>query len=319
LASILGTLASGNPDLAKASGALGAGAGAAGLAGTGIAAGEAAASGVAPGIATGLGAVAAPLAILSLLDQVMKLGGGEGTGINIADIFTGGAKDPWLTFGKGLQNSLGNEGASAGELSSALPYVQSQDQLKQILDLYKGQVGQSVGGYGAGSDPFTVPGLPGAGGSSHEWGQVANFDNLTNDLNTAIGALKGFLPESGGGPADVLWNTLRTNQYRNQQRAQGFNQDVLQYLSPDQQAEMQAAFPGPIDLGQPSSYWNDLISQVMQAGMQQPDIAAIAAPQGAAAPAPAPAAPAQATMIPPTVSAGAGGPDVYYDFLASQQ
>ena len=208
VAAILGAIASatGNADLGKAAQALGATAGAAGTAG---AVTSAVAAPAAAGFGTAAGAAAAPIAIALIADQINQLAGGE-------PIYDFGAMlEPTMGaypfFGKEVGKTLGEENLALQSFGSALPAVQSQAQLDQLLDLYKNAVGQRVGGYGEGAAPGTVPGLPGATGTAHEWGQVADFDPVTSAINQILGPLRGALPATGG-DAGQLWNQMRTQQ-----------------------------------------------------------------------------------------------------------
>jgi len=306
VAALLGLLAqeTGNADLGKAASALGLGAGAA-TTGAGIgatAAGEAVAGGAA-------GAAALPLAAAWLPIMALTMATGESP--NFADIATGGREDPWTTFGSRLGQTLGQEGQDLSSLASILPYVNSQAGLNDLLSQFKSSVGQRVGGYGEGAAPFTIPNLPGAGGSAHEGGANVDFGNPVNALNQILGQYSGMLPATAAGGPDIgsMWNQLGENTRRQQARASGFNESLIPFLTPEDAAGLQAAFPEPTPLtGTVNPMFQKLIAQM----------------SGGAAPAPGAAA-----MTPATTAALAGGggapepgaqlPDVWSDFLKQQQ
>lgn len=164
----------------------------------------------------------------------LDLGGGMNEQINEA--FMPSAE--WRTFGKYLGRTLGMQSTGLGGLYASLPYVQSKEELGQLIDAYKkyiatggGYTGE-VGGYGVGSKPYEIPGLPGAGGTRHEWN--IQFDNkLWGPAQVAINDLLKQLPgsEYAGGstldpnsPAGQAWSY-----YSNPRRVQGgaYNQTKL--------------------------------------------------------------------------------------------
>jgi hypothetical protein len=307
VAALLSLLAqeTGNADLGKAASALGLAAGGA-TTGAGVAAtaaGEAVAGGTA-------GAAALPLAAAWLPIMALTMATGESP--DFSDIATGGRADPWTTFGSRLGQTLGQEGQDLGSLASILPYVNSQAGLNDLLSQFKSSVGQRVGGYGEGAAPFTIPNLPGAGGSAHEGGANVDFGDPVNALNQILGQYSGMLPATATGGPDIgsMWNQLGENTRRQQARASGFNESLIPFLTPEDAAGLQAAFPEPTPLtGTVNPLFQKLIAQMSGGGVPNPT--------------------AGSTMPPAIVSALAGGggtaepgaqlPDVWSDFLKQQQ
>jgi hypothetical protein len=138
-----------------------------------------------------MGAAAAPIAIPLLLASIINMLGG---GMDVTDMVTGGRMEPWLAFRANLNQTLGVESDALKRLHDALPYVQSQEELGQLLNTLRRTVGDRVGGYGAGQDLYTVPALPGAGGSSHEGGQVMDYGPAVNYINGLVSQLGQSLP-----------------------------------------------------------------------------------------------------------------------------
>lgn len=212
LAAILGLIAqqTGNKKLGQAATVLGSTAGAVAggtAAATGGAGAAAAASslGLSAGIAGGvgaasgaLGAMAIPLAVVTIADMF-----GSG-GRMWPDAFSKSMGD-WASFGSSLKNTLTGSGQNLARLAKALPFTGSKAELSTLLGSYaQGMRNAGIGGYGEGAAPFTIPNVPGAGGSAHEWGQVADFGPQVNQLQAAVSRLAEILPETGGpGMADV--------------------------------------------------------------------------------------------------------------------
>jgi hypothetical protein len=116
--------------------------------------------------------------------------------------------DYWK-FAPQLGITLTGETTGLKTLAGALPYVGSQAELGNLLDLFKRDQAQRIGGYGEGADRYTVPNLPGAGGSSHEGGIVADFGPQVTNLNALIPFLLAGLPATGGTSAAQLYNQAR--------------------------------------------------------------------------------------------------------------
>ncbi len=328
LAALLGLIAqeTGNADLGKAASALGVGAGAA-TTGAGIAAtaaGEAVAGGA-------LGAAALPIGAAWLPILALTMATGESP--DFSDIATGGRVDPWLTFGNRLGLTTGLENQSLNALATGLPRAQSQADLQSLLDTFKSKVGERVGGFGEGSDPFTIPNLPGAGGSMHEGKQVADFGPEVNMLNKIIGQLRGNLPPTDANQFDyasyfnmpgrglagsetLMKATMPDGSVQygtaadfeaNKMNFQARTVEALQPGSPeyDQAASAAGLFqPPPV-----SSAWQQLVAQL----------------QGGAPAAPSELSPEMISMLArggtttPTAGPGTPLPDVYWDFLKQQQ
>lgn len=357
LSAILGALASatGNSDLAKAGEALGAAGSAAGLAGTGASlastGGTLAAEGAAgAGLGAGAGAAAAPIAAMLLATSIANMISPD-SAPGFQDILnTPGIMGNYPFFGPKLAGTLGTENKDINALASALPYATSQKELQDLINTFTGSVANQggVGGYGEGAAPFTVPNLPGAGGSAHEGGQTADFGGEVNLLNSLIGNLKGGLPETGGGDAGQLWNQMfaQTSQGAPSSAPGGANtsltvkmpdgstqiMDPYQYYSWYNNAQMTGQNPGDyfgnvIQFGQPgfdyagaglvppgnapgapSNAWTQMIAQLTGGPT---------AGAGSVAGAPIGGAPA------PGVAGAAGPgtplPDVYQDLLKQLQ
>lgn len=268
---LLGLLASatGDPELKKAAQAAGAAVGVGSLAATGanLAAtgGTLAAAGASAGIGAAAGAALAPVTAALLIDSILQLAGSEDAP-NLIGSMMEGTVGHYPFFGTKLANTLSAEKTNLSALSGALPYVQSQQQLADLLSQYKQRVGQNVGGYGEGSDPYAIPDLPGAGGSAHEGGINADFSPQVTSLNQLIGQLKGGLPATGGGDAAQLWNQLFT-----------------QSIAPSE-APLQVTLPGGgVQYMMPSEYatsYNQMIQPQLQAGMWTPGYLSNAIPYG---------------------------------------
>jgi hypothetical protein len=264
---VLGLIAqaTGNEDLGKAaagiSGATTAGTAGLGMAGAGGALGGAGLSGLGAlggslAAAAPAAAVASPAIIASLLSM---LGGSQ---MNIMDMFTGGVQDPWLTFGSRLRNEEQKQGNALNYLTKALPYVQSQAQLQELVNAYRNG---ATGGPGElspflqSADPYEIKTIPGAGGNAHEKGVVADWGPVTEQTNSVIQALRGLLPESGGEGAPI-YSTVETNEMRNKARNEGLNLNTLNNLSPADREAMLAQFPEAMDMGPQSAYWQQLMA-----------------------------------------------------------
>jgi hypothetical protein len=197
-----GAAGAGAAGAAGAAGGAAGGSGAAGGAGAAGTAGAGAGMGAAAGVGGVLAAAMAPLMIGSMIDEW----------------------DPWSEaikgsmgsypfFGASLGDTLLQEREGLGALSKLLPSVQSQEQLRQLLDQFKASQETQIGGYGEGSDPFTIPALPGAGGSAHEWGQHADFSRPVSNFNQVIQSLLPHLPATGGGQfVPESWHTALRQQ-----------------------------------------------------------------------------------------------------------
>lgn len=291
LASVAGPLlgligqATGNVDLSKAGSALGAalsaygtGSALASAAPAAVAAANAAGAGVGGASAAGsaaagggaaLGAALAPIAMPLLVASIINLAGG---GMDVSDMWTGGKKDPWYEFGPSLVNNEQKQGNALNYLMKALPYVQSDAQLQELVQAYRNG---ATGGPGELSpflqsdNPYEIKAIPGAGGSKHELGLVQDWNPVTEQANAIINALHGMLPATGGEGAP-LYSTIETNEMRNKARATGLNQDMLANLSPADREAVLAQFPEAMDMGPQSAYWQQLLQMGSQPQQQAP-------------------------------------------------
>ncbi len=249
-AALLGLLAqaTGNKDLGTAAKTLGGAATVAGTAGAGASA-VAGTAGLSAAAALG----AAPVTAAMLIGLIGQLTGNEDIPFQL-----GPKPDPYAMFGEKLGNTLGEESTGLRALYQALPTVGSRAELSQLLDAFKANQAGRIGGYGVGSDPFSIPALPGAGGSAHEWKQTSDFGVPVDELNQAIKGLLPFLPETGpegSAPGSQLWNTVMTNMERDRARSTGLNMDLQKYISPEDWAATVAQFPEDVAMPGASDAW----------------------------------------------------------------
>jgi hypothetical protein len=233
LSAILSLIASetGDPKLARAAKAASALAGAGSLAVTGadLAAtgGTLAAEGATASAAGAAGAAFAPITAALLASTISGLFGGEDpAGEGIAEIMAGTPHFQEFVSGK-LMPSERTQGTAFQALQDALPYVQSQEQLGQLLSTMNQYVTTNTGIDLPKTDPFTISAIPGIGEVTHgQQTQPLDWAGRTQGLQALVNALKGRLPEKGGGPVDQLWNQFVT---RNIDPAQA----PLQVTKPD--------------------------------------------------------------------------------------
>lgn len=93
-----------------------------------------------------------------------------------------GPSEAWRTFGTRLGPTLQGEDAATTGLARSLMGAQGQDAVQRAIAEWKASVGQTVPGFGAGSGPLEMPGLPGATGSRHEGRAVADFSTIQTGL-----------------------------------------------------------------------------------------------------------------------------------------
>jgi hypothetical protein len=74
--------------------------------------------------------------------------------MNITDAFTGGEK-PRSAFAHKLSKTLSVQSDALTRLHSALSYVQSKEELGQLLNTFRRTVADKVGGYARG--PICIP------------------------------------------------------------------------------------------------------------------------------------------------------------------
>lgn len=223
LGAILALLAqvTGDPNLAKAAQATGAAANVASLGGTAAALPGVVAGGTA-GIGTAAGAAFAPIAAALLIDAIGQMAGKEegtlGIAGGIADMMKRTAGD-YPFFTEKLGQNLGQQRGAFGTLEQALPYVQSKEELGQLLNTYRNYLGTTTGitpeSYGsiegAPGGVYSIGKIPGAGVSTHGQptpGGAVDFGPQTRALMDQVSQLYGVLPgkpitagygEPGGG------------------------------------------------------------------------------------------------------------------------
>jgi hypothetical protein len=224
-AAILGLIAqaTGDPEIAKAAQAAGMGVGALGLgstgaslasslapllgtvtaaAPTGVAAGlgTGAATGLATGGAAGLGTAAgaafAPVAAGMLAASIANMINPD-SAPEISDLWTGGKSDPYQTFNQELAQNVGQQDTAFQTLAQALPYVQTQEELGQLINSYKNYL-QSTTGIQlaeAADNPYQLAAIPGVGPVTHgQQTQSRDFGPQQQALQAKIDQLSGVLP-----------------------------------------------------------------------------------------------------------------------------
>lgn len=216
LGAILGLIAqaTGDPEIAKAAQYTGAAGSAAGLAGTASALPGAIAAGTA-GVGTAAGAVAAPIAAMMLASTISGLvGGDDPVGEGIGEMMEPIMGDYGKFAGK-LGANVGQQQQSFNVLEQALPYVQSKEELGQLLNSYKNYLGttqkapvEQYGGTGPG-DPYSIAKISGQGPVTHgQQTATRDFGPETQALQGRVDELLGMLPgeritagygEPGGG------------------------------------------------------------------------------------------------------------------------
>jgi hypothetical protein len=191
----LGSLAGGAAGLGSAIGSGGAMAGA-GITGTaGGVAGAGAGGGLAAG-AAGAGAALAPVAAAMIAFSIANMLD-PGSAPDISDLWTGGRLDPYLTFVPELMQNVGRQRTAFDTLTQALPYVQSQEELGQLINSYKNYT-QNVTGIqfdDAIGNPYQLDAIPGVGPVTHGMAtQPVDFGPQQQALQRQIDALLGVLP-----------------------------------------------------------------------------------------------------------------------------
>ena len=121
------------------------------------------------------------------------------------------AEGAWVHFGIRLGQNESRQSQGIEILVRVLPYVQSQDELRQILDRYKRFVpgGNEALKQFMSQDPYSVSAIPGAGGSAHEANISVDWTPQMQELQRAIDWLRTNLPATGGDAAQ-LWNQILT-------------------------------------------------------------------------------------------------------------
>lgn len=185
---------------------------------------------------------------------MLDLGGGLSEGIVEALAPT---SQSWRAFGGNLAGTLEGSGLGLGTFANALPYVESQAGLADLIGAYERQMqNRGIGGYGEGNDPFNIANVPGAGGSAHEWGQTADFGPQVNLLQQAVTGLRGALPETGGSDPMALWNQmLARDQAKFYTSSAKYPSGVQQEVAPEQMlARMPDGSFRTVTLGEHAAY-----------------------------------------------------------------
>ncbi len=221
VSAVLGIIASetGNADLGKAAQALGMAVGAIGTAVTtastlaavssAMAAGAtAAAAGASVGLTAGAGVALLPVAAMLLVFSIGNMISPDSFP-DISDLWTGGKLDDYLTFGNRLMKNEKQQGVAISNLEKALPYVQTKEELGQLINSYNNYLsttqnapininGQlASGGHGAAysGDPYTIGSISGMSGTEHggKGSPYAPGENA-NRLQAIVNELRANLP-----------------------------------------------------------------------------------------------------------------------------
>lgn len=110
---------------------------------------------------------------------------------------------PYMRFGGNLTGTLREEQATIDMLGGDLRGAQTQGDIVQAIANAKDRMrrgewgGDVVGGFGLGTGEYDLPDFPGAGGSEHEWGQVADFGPQVAALRDLIAFQRANLPTGG--------------------------------------------------------------------------------------------------------------------------
>jgi len=165
-----------------------------------------------------------------------------------------GPSRAWLQFPEHLGQTLGLEGSAMKTLESRVNAAQSPADLQAAVDELKTTVGTKVGGFGSpewnaqylgvnpalagglpADSPYMVPYLPGATGTEHEGGQVAELSDFVAAANQAIKArLDAFnAPTPGTAPTPSAADaqtpaSMPSMDVGGPEGALGFSRDVLQ-------------------------------------------------------------------------------------------
>ena len=119
---------------------------------------------------------------------------------------------PYMRFGGNLTGTLREEQATIDMLGGDLRGAQTQGDIVQAIANAKDRMrrgewgGDVIGGFGLGTGDYDLPDFPGAGGSEHEWGQVADFGPQVTALRDLITFQRERLP---GGPTSLgAWSDV---------------------------------------------------------------------------------------------------------------
>ncbi len=110
----------------------------------------------------GAGVVTAPFVLGPILAGLF------GSDINVMDMFTGGKATAYEKFGGKLQANERQQGVGLTTLAQALPYVQSKEELGQLLNMYRTYVGSTQDApLGTPSGVYNLTTIPGMEGTEH--------------------------------------------------------------------------------------------------------------------------------------------------------
>lgn len=207
VSAILGLIASetGSKELGQAAAALGmavsgvttaVAVGAAVTTGTAFGTAAAASAGAALGVSVGAGAAMLPVAVMLLAFSIGNMIE-PGSMPEISDIWTGGKLDSYMTFNKELTQNVGQQDKAFDTLNSALDYVQSKEELGQLINTYKNYLQTTTGIQldDAMNDPYVLDAIPGVGSKTHGTAtQARDFGPQQQMLQAKINHLLTILP-----------------------------------------------------------------------------------------------------------------------------
>jgi hypothetical protein len=168
------------------------------------------------GLTSALSANPYTAAIAAAITQIMQMYGDISSGRSGENTFLNGLVAPipiigstltkqinkifdpseaWMQFPSEVSQTAGLEDRALKALIQGLPYVQSQDELANAIGAFKSTVGERVGGYGAGSGMYDIPGLSEVGTTTHGYAtNPTNFAAITPQVQQAIQQLLPLLP-----------------------------------------------------------------------------------------------------------------------------
>ena len=196
VAALLGILAqqTGSTELAMAAEALG---GAASAVTTGASIASAVGAGASAGIGAAAGAAFAPVAVMTLAMSIANMIE-PGSAPEISDIWmNGGQMDPYLSFVPELMQNVGQQDIGFSVLGQALPYVQSKEELGQLINTYKNYVQTTTGIQfdDAMDNPYVLDAIPGVGPVTHgQQTQSVDYGKQQTGLQNIINEMLNVLP-----------------------------------------------------------------------------------------------------------------------------
>jgi hypothetical protein len=171
------------------------GAAGAGVAGAeaGVEAGTVAAESALGLISSAIGAVTWPFTVGPLIASLF------GTDMSVMDMFGTGSGDrptDYMKFPGTLAFNESQQGRGLSTLAQALPYVQSKEELGQLLNMYRQYVGGTQGApLNPASGVYNLTTIPGASGREHGvQGQAVDWGPDTAFLQSVIDRYQGVLP-----------------------------------------------------------------------------------------------------------------------------